>query len=190
MAEKEEKKEAEGAEVKEAPPKKSKKKLIIIIVAVLLIAGGAAAFLLLGSKHDKKETAAEETEEPRHLKTLKLDPFIVNLSEAKSFLKLSILVEIDETLLTKLTAATASGGHGGGGAGEGEGGAMPPIFSEKEARIRDKVIAILSSKTPSDVLSVTGKQALKDEVIEGINEILELPEPIVVNVYFTEFIVQ
>jgi flagellar FliL protein len=188
MSEKEEPKE--GAE---APKPKSKKKLIIIIAVVLLLVGGGAGFFLMSG--GEEEVAKEEVEEVKVYKTIKLDPFIVNLSEAKSFLKVAMLVEYDETLLHKLSAGSAAGGEGHGGGGSGgasappEGG-FPPGMIEKEARIRDRIIAILSAKSPADVLSVTGKQNLKDELIEGINEVLELPEPIIVNIYFTEFIVQ
>jgi flagellar FliL protein len=187
MAEKEEKKEGE-----EAPKKKSKKKLIIIVVAVLLLAGGGAFFLLGGKTEEGDKT--EEVEKAKVYKTAKLDPFIVNLSEAKSFLKVAILMEYDEELLHKFTGGAEGGGKGHGGGGSGgeavaEGG-FPPAMMEKEPRIKDKIISILSSKTPADVLSSTGKQALKDEVLEGINEVLEFPEPVVVALFFTEFIVQ
>ena len=187
MSEKEEPKEGS-----EAPKPKSKKKLIIIIVAVLLLVGGGAGFFLMSGG---EEEIKEEVEEIKVFKTIKLDPFIVNLSEAKSFLKVAILIEYDETLLNKLTGGSAAGGsgHGGGGGGGGaappEGG-FPPSMIEKEARIRDRIISILSAKSPSDVLSVIGKQNLKDELIESLNEVIELPEPVIVNIYFTEFIVQ
>ena len=188
MAEKEDKTEGEAM-----PAKKSKKKLFIILAVVLLLVGGGAAFFLHGSKKDDAEKT-EEAEKPKAFKTAKLDPFIVNLSEAKSFLKVTMLIEYDEELLHKFTGAVGGGkGHGGGGAG-GEGaaaeGGFPAEIMDKEPRIKDKIIAILSSKTPADVLSSTGKQALKDEVLEGINEVLEFPEPIIVALYFTEFIVQ
>jgi flagellar FliL protein len=190
MAEKEQPKEGE----QEAPKPKSKKMLFIIIAVVLLLGGGGAAFFLMGSNAEKEE-AEKEVEEVKVFKTIKLDPIIVNLSEAKSFLKVAMLIEYDDTLLLKLTAGAEGGGegHGGGGGGGGakppEGG-FPPAMIEKEARLKDRIISILSAKTPSDVLSVTGKQNVKDELIEGINEVLEFPEPVVVNIYFTEFIVQ
>lgn len=195
MAEK--KKEGDEEKGGEAPAPKSKKKLIIIIVVVLLLAGGGGAFFALsGGDKNAEEAAKEEEVHPRELKRVKLDPFIVNLSEAKSFLKVSILVEYDPEILAKVTGGEAGGeGHGGGGAGGegGEGGGeggLPPAMMEKEPIIRDRVIGVLASKTPSDVLSKTGKETLKEEIIEAINDALEFPEPVVVAVYFTEFMIQ
>jgi flagellar FliL protein len=186
MSDKEEKKEGEEA------PKKKSKKMLFIIIGVVLLLGGAAAFFLLGSKPEEAEHV-EEVEKPKVFKTAKLDPFIVNLSEAKSFLKVVILLEYDEELVTKFTGGEGGGsGHGGGGSGGGEApeGGFPPALMEKEARMKDKIIAVLSSKTPADVLNAAGKNALKDELLEGINEVLEFPEPVIVGLYFTEFIVQ
>ena len=184
-------KEEKEAEAPVAPPKKSKKKLIIIAVVALLVLGGGGFFMFGRSK--PVEEKVEETDKPKVFKTIKLDPIIVNLTEAKSFLKVSMMLEYDEELLNKLTATVAGGkGKGGGGAAEGgeAAGGFPPAMMDKEPKIKDKIIAIMSIKTPADVLSGTGKQALKDEIIEGVNEVLEFPEPVVVGVFFTEFIVQ
>jgi flagellar basal body-associated protein FliL len=54
--------------------------------------------------------------------------------------------------------------------------------------IDDLVMTILSSKTYKDIASLEGKQSLKDEISGGINNVLGYPA--VMNVYFTEFIVQ
>ena len=192
MAEKKE--EGEG-KAEEAKPK-SKKKLFIIIGVVVLLLGGGAFFMLKKSASKDAESKVEETEKPHVFVKMKMEPFIVNLSEAKSFLKTTIILEYDADLLAKASAGSAEGkAHGGGGGGEGEkggegGGGPPPQFTEKEAVIRDKIIAILSSKTPTDVLSSTGKETLKDEILEAVNEILDLPEPIFVAIYFAEFMIQ
>ena len=188
----EEKKEGEG----EAPKKGSKKMLVIIIaVVVLLLGGGGAAMAFMGGekKEDKKK---EEHVEPV-LKLAKMDPFLVNLSEQTSFLKAVILIEYDETILHRVLAAHSEeggSGHGGGASGGGgEGGgsqALPHGMAEREGMLRDAIIRVFVSKKSSEVLSGEGKDRLKEELVEGINEALAYEEPVVTNVYFTEFIVQ
>lgn len=186
----EEKKETEG----ESKPK-SKKKLIIIIAVVLLLVGGGGGFFLMSGSSEDDASKHEEVEKPPVFKKIKLDPIIVNLSEAKSFLKVSMLLEYDADALTKAFAHGEGGGagHGGGGSG-GEAaapeGGFPPEIIEKEPVVKDTILRILSSKTTADVLTVNGKQALKEELIEAVNEAIEAPEPIIVNIYFIEFIIQ
>lgn len=194
MAAAEEKKEAEGTEGKEAP-KKGKKGLIIIIVAVVLVlGGGGAAVMLMGG--EPKEEHAEEVELPPHLVMADLGQFIVNLTKSTSFLKVSLLVEYDANIID--LAMKASEGHGGGhGGGSGGGGGeaagpagLPPFLKPREPMLKDAVIRVLSSKTSEEVLTAAGKDALKDELVEALNEAAEMDENPFVSVYFTEFIVQ
>ena len=182
----------EGAEGAEAPKPKGKGKLIIIIVVVLLLAGGAGAFFMLGGS--KEEGEHQEEEKPKEYKRAKMDTFIVNLSESKSFLKVTIQLEYDPDALLRVTSHEGGGeGHGGGGGGHeggGDDGALPPEILAKEPVVRDSVIRVLSSKHAEEVLTVEGKATLKDELIEAINEALEFAEPIATNIYFTEFLIQ
>lgn len=191
---KEDKKEGE-----EVAPAKSKKKLIIILIPVILIILGAVAFLVLGGKKEApKDGEEEEVKEEVHvvkLQTFKMDPFIVNLSENTSFLKTTILVEFNPAIIDKALGLGDKHGeaHGGGGSGGGdkaEGPVVPAIFTERQPMIRDAVIHVLASKKVQDVISSEGKDRLKEEVIEAINEALGLSEDAIVNVYFTEFIIQ
>lgn len=173
-----EKKKEEGEE-ETAEPKKSKKKLIIIIVVVLVlvIGGGAGAFLALsGSKTEESAEGGEHGEEAA-LKELDskeaavelpgavfpLDTFIVNLRVKGSFLKTTIQLEFAQPEL-------------------------PPSLDSDVARIRDSVIRLLSSKSAAEILTPEGKDLLAQELTDLINESLGSED--VVNVYFTEFIIQ
>jgi len=183
-------------EVEVEAPKKGGKKMLVIIIAlvVVLLGGGGAAMAFMGGekKDDKKK---EEKVEPV-LKLAKMDTFLVNLSEQSSFLKAVILMEYDETILRRvLEARSAEGGSGhGGGAGGGGGGADPQALPhgmvEKDAILRDAIIRVFVSKKAAEVLSGEGKDRLKEELVEAINEALGYDEAPVTNVYFTEFIVQ
>lgn len=189
MSAKEEKDEAGHAEGGEAKPK-GKKKLIIIIAAVVLLLGGGGAFMMMGG--EKKEGDEEHHEEPEKIyETVKLDTFIVNLSENTTFLKTTILIEYDPSLLISSGASGGSakgGGHAGGS--EPPKGGLPPAMEKRKPMITDAVIRVLSSKKSSDVLSPEGKEQLKQELIEAINEAIGLDDAPVVNIYFTEFIIQ
>lgn len=197
-AKKEEKEEADAAD---APKPKSKKKLLLILIpVVLLLVGGGAAFFLMGGKPALKE-GEEGTEEvvvetkAHNLSTLKLDPFIVNLSENISFLKVTMILEYDPAIFAKAEKLEKAPGetHGGGGSGgekKEEGGGIPPRLNERQPMVRDAVIHILSSKKVAEVLTSDGKEKLKEELIEAINDAIGLPENPVINVYFLEFIIQ
>jgi len=184
-------------EVEVEAPKKGGKKMLVIIIAlvVVLLGGGGAAMAFMGGekKDDKKK---EEKIEPV-LKLAKIDSFLVNLSDQSSFLKATLLIEYDETILHRaLEARIAEGGSGhGGGAGGGGGApadsrALPHGMIEKEPMLRDAIIRVFIAKKAGDVLSAEGKDRVKEELVETINEVLGYDEAPVTNVYFTELIVQ
>lgn len=149
-----------------------KKKLIIIIVAVvlLLVVGGVGAFLAMsggsGGEEEEgdvpaEEGAAEGIELPGAV--MPLEVFIVNLQVKGSFLKAQIQLEFVDPEL-------------------------PPTIENDTPKIRDSIIRVLSSKTASEILNPDGKEALKEELKDTVNEVLGAED--VVQVYFTEFIVQ
>lgn len=191
MSEAEKETKAEGEA--EAKPK-GKKKLIIIIAVVLVLVGGGAAFALMGGGEKSADGEhAEETEDTeRHLATIPLETVIVNLSENASFLKVRMTLEYDVEVMERMAGHGAGGGHGGGSAGGGgdAAGGMPPAMMGKEAQLKDAIITVLSSKKPAEVLTPEGKETLKEELIESINEALGFEEGPIVNIYFNEFLVQ
>lgn len=186
----------------EKPKKKSKKVIFIALGVVLLIAGaGVPMFLMGGAPEDEKaeEHAEEEHHEEKHLETADLGTLVVNLSEATSFLKAHILVEFDNVIVEKQMKPPPEGeehaaeeGGGGHGGGEKAGGAapLPEFMAKREIQIKDTLLRVLSSKKAEDVLTAEGKERLKEELIEGLNEAVALEEPPLTAVYFTEFIIQ
>ena len=67
---------------------------------------------------------------------------------------------------------------------------LPKLFEKRDAMIRDAIISTLSYKTPNELLTQEGKEALKEELVDAINEALGLEESVVVSVYFKDFIMQ
>jgi flagellar FliL protein len=170
-----EKKEAESEEQKDEDKGKGSKKLIIIIaiVVLLVVVGGVGAFLALGKSKTSEdgeatEEAADEDEEGgEHGQlpgaVLPLESFIVNLQVKGSFLKTTMQLEF----------ATP---------------ALPHSIDRDIPKIRDAIIRIISAKAAADILSVEGKEKLRDEVKRAVNEALKSED--VTNVYLTEFIIQ
>lgn len=168
------------------PPKKGKGMLIgIIVVVVLLVAGGAAAFFILGSKKKDIKTdsldpeAAQVTEEGATAEgageqdeleegeeglgaIFPLDPFVVNL-DGGGFIRLQIQLEFIERDIPKRIY-----------------GRLVPI--------RDALIVLLTKKKQDEILAQNGKDNLRKEVRDVVNEILKKEE--VKRIYFTQYLVQ
>ncbi len=176
MAKTDRRDEEEEGEKQEAAAKKSGKKLLIIIIAALLVLvlGAVGAFFALkksgaGGEEGLEVAADEEGEEagtegaelPGAI--FPLETFIVNLTVKGSFLKTAVQLEFARPEL-------------------------PPNIENDVPKIRDVIIRILSSKNATEILSVEGKDKLREEVKNAVNEALRSQD--VVYVYFTEFIVQ
>ena len=172
--------EEEGKETEEKPKKSKKLIIIIAAVVVVLIIGGVGAFFALKSPKGgegvdpeaaKEEASAEapaegeggEGEAAGEANLFPLETFIVNLQVKGSFLKTDVQLEFASAEEMKL--------------------------ADKEVpRLRDTIIQILSSKTASEILTSEGKEKLKDELRQSVNGLLGGEK--VVEVYFTEFIIQ
>jgi len=170
---------AEKEEKAEETPKKSKKMLFIIIGVVVLALGGAGAFFALsggkkaegeeGEEAEEEEAAAEHGSEGGggHGEVagsiVPLEPFIVNLQVKGSFLKTVIQLEFGDP-------------------------GQPGTFEADLPKVRDSIIRTLSSKQAQDILSIEGKERLREEVKNSVNNAIGSED--VVNVFFTEFIVQ
>jgi flagellar FliL protein len=186
----------------EKPKKKNKKVIFIALGVVLLIAGAGVPMFLMGGEPEEgavEEHAEEEHHPEKHLETADLGTLVVNLSEATSFLKAHILVEFDNVIVEKQMkppaegeehAAEEGGGEHGGGEKGGGAAPLPEFMAKREVQIKDTLLRVLSSKKAEDVLTPEGKERLKEELIEGLNEAVALEEPPLTAVYFTEFIIQ
>lgn len=181
--------EANGAEA----PKKKGKLLLFIIIGVLavVVLGGVGAVLLLKKKpvdegedgeapahkvESKKEKGGHEAP-PTYVK---LDTFTTNLAfenpgEQQSAQYVQLVAEL------KVESAP-------------EGDALKQYMPE----IRNSILRLLSSKKPSQLTTVEGKDALSEEIREAVNMIVNPPkkkgsappEGPVMAVLFSSFIIQ
>lgn len=159
-------------------------KLIIIIVAavvgLLLVVAVVVVMLLMGGSDDDvgaAPAAPVATSNPALNArsggqsflsigpTYAFDQLIVNLSSqsGRRYLKTTINAELSsEQLVLELDT--------------------------KKPAIRDTLISVLSSKTYEEIATSKGKENLKNELVERINE--SLVDGKIVNLFFTDFTVQ
>lgn len=153
--------------------------LIVVLLVVLLVGGGLAAYFLLGSDDDmttmqqqnQQTTNTNRKSTGRSTQYLTIGPmypmsqFVVNLlSESGSkYLKVVLDVELDSEQLSV-------------------------EMDHKKSLIRDIIIRSLSSKTFEEVSTMKGKDRLKDEIVNKINDVLADGQ--VKNIFFTDFVVQ
>lgn len=146
-----EKKAKEGeAPAAEGKAKGGKKKIIIIALAVLLALGGGGGGYFFMMKKKKpagdEEAEAEQVQEPvKKLAKpifLALDPFTVNLAgEHNRFAQVAVTMDVASPETAEALRTI-----------------MPAV--------RDKVLRLVSSKTPAELLSVDGKEILASEIAE------------------------
>ena len=140
------------------------KTILFLAVGILLgavVAFGAGKVIFGKSKEEKKE----EKTLPEH--TIELDEFVVNLADGSHYAKVTLAIGLEKPL------------------GGGEGGKLEPKLL---APIRDTVITVLSSKSMSQLVSGEGKEKLKKELKEKLNELLG--DETVKEVYFTSLTLQ
>jgi flagellar basal body-associated protein FliL len=190
-------------------PKRAKKKLIVLaILGLITLIGGAgfaamSIFSPLPDNHkDSKSEAEEEYKEPeepaKEMVSADLGQFIVNLSDMSSFLKIRILIEYDTALIDRQlglhkegeAGGEASGGGASGGAKEAAGSSIHPHLAKLEHKFRDIIIRVLSSKRADELLTVEGKDRLKEQLRDGLNEAVGLAEPPIEEILFSEFMIQ
>ena len=157
-----------GAEA--AAPNKKKKMVIMIILGVLVAAlgGGVAWFFTRpGADHaDTKKKTEHKAEKPEFLV---IEPFTVNLQPENG----------DQYLQVQFTLQVGSL-------------EQAELIKTNMARVRSRVLMILSAKKASELITVEGKKQLSNEIIAAVKQpFADKGEPQdVTDVLFTSFIIQ
>lgn len=137
------------------------------VVAILAIGAGAggAWFFLQGQQEDEYEPARPKI--PTAFK--ELDIFTVNLQpeERNQYLQVGLTIKIRDTDVSAEIDRL-----------------MPEI--------RNRILLLLTSKTATDISSLTGKQQLSTEITKEIRKTLdsEILREEVMDVLFTSFVIQ
>lgn len=153
----------------EAAAPKSKKMLIIgVAAAVLLLGGGGAAawFMMQGGDKAEQKEAKKPAVKPEFVV---LDKFTVNLAPEMGDQYLQIAITLQVSNLEQVE-----------------------LIKTNMARVRDRVLRLLSAKKASEISTVEGKGALAKEITAAINQpFSEKAAPQEVSdVLFTDFIIQ
>lgn len=136
---------------KATPPKKSKKGLIIAIAAVLVLSGGGggAWFFMKGKAKDPAVAEAEAKKAAQKSRVfMPLDPFTVNLTgEEERFAQIALVLELTNNETSEEIKAI-----------------MPAV--------RNKLLLLLSSKQPRELLTLEGKQKLAIEIADQTGRLI------------------
>jgi len=165
----------------QAPPKGSKKLVILAAVGLLLAAGGYVGY----TRYARSQVALDPALEPRKPAVVvepgvvDLDPFVVRLADPAGdrYFRLSLQLVLDQKVIAKR-------------AGTGLG----------QVKLVDLVLELLSKKRARELVTVEGKEALREELRTSVTALF-IEEPLydkavdpapatVIDVFFTEFLVQ
>jgi flagellar protein FliL len=152
---------------------KSKSKLLFAIIPglaiVLLAGGGFLAYTRFLSPQGDAPAAGQKNALENQQKSLgemyPLEVFVVNLLDPRG--KRYLKVQIEMELASPEAVARAT---------------------RKNPKLRDTVIMMLTNLSFEDVMSPEGKIRIRDELLQRFNQ--DMRPDRVINIYFTEFVVQ
>nr|CRH07438.1 putative flagellar basal body associated protein FliL [Candidatus Magnetococcus massalia] len=149
-------------------------KTLIMVVPALLIGLGGGYFL--GGMMTEKEVTEQQTAQPEEVEkpqdihamvgdVFKLEPFIVNLNEARGnrYLKATVQLELDSEELR-------------------------PEMERRQPQLRDVILSLLASKSAKELMDAEGKFRLREEILSRVNAVLLNGN--VKRIYFTQFVIQ
>lgn len=131
----------------EAPRKKGKLLLMVSLVLVLLAAGAGGAWWFLGQSESEDDEAQQVEARPSIF--LPLEQFTVNLQpeEGQQFLQTSVTLKVTEQDVVDALK-----------------GQMPEV--------RNRLLFLLSSKKPSEIATIEGKNKLVGEIADEVEAVL------------------
>ncbi|MBF0487847.1 MAG: flagellar basal body-associated FliL family protein [Nitrospirae bacterium] len=150
------------------------KQILIFGGIILVLAGGGFfSYTKFFAKHEEGKESKESKEsakdtgrkdkKPEEQILIPIEPLIVNLTDKSRFMKISLQLEVGDKKHEEL-------------------------IKEKMPLLRDAIIMLLTSKSFEAISGSDGKMQLKDEVLARLNQ--ALGKEIILNVYFTELMVQ
>ena len=167
------------ADAAAAPAGGGKSKLIIIVLAAVIVlglGGGAAWYFMHGSAAEetaeapKKEKSSKKKKKDEHpAEYLAVEPFTVNLQpeNGDQYLQVAFTLQVD-------------------------GPEQAELIKTNMAKVRSRVLLLLSGKKASEINTVEGKQQLAGEILAVVKEPFDShgDEQEVSDVLFTSFIIQ
>jgi flagellar basal body-associated protein FliL len=134
--------------------------IVVIILLLLLIVSGIIIYMILNNQKEVKE---EPIKVDKDLMMVTVgDSFVNNVQDSKKICKVTLKVEIHKE--------------------------VAELVTYRESEIRDRINALIRSKTEADLAGKEGQEKLQKEILGIIQKIINSKE--IRNVYFDEFIVQ
>lgn len=152
--------------------------LVVVLVLVASAGGGVVSWVLISRSgvlptvSAPEETKEEAGDEMRQLlangAVIELDPFVVNLADtdAARYLRVTITLMVDDKTTVNEVIENIT----------------------MLSKTRDIILQTLSRKTSSDIIDEEGKNTLRAEILERLGPFYH--DPKVVDVMFTEFVIQ
>ncbi|WP_162538279.1 flagellar basal body-associated FliL family protein [Granulicella sp. WH15] len=161
--------------------------LIAVALSVVLAAGGMAGVLFWMARSGRiaktsvpTALAASVATSPAKSRAISMEPMLVNLADpgGQSYLRIGIVLGLEEmpSSKDKDKKEEASSVKGGKAVDEGE------------AAMRDAALTIISNETADQLLSLEGKEALKQKLKAAMGK--AVPGLKVSEIFFTDFLVQ
>jgi flagellar FliL protein len=159
----------------ETQKKKKKPILMIAVILVVLIVGGAGVFFFLNkgffiSAKKVQTTSSESVMNDKNVHIKNSPSIIVNLADPSGDRYLKISLDLVMNGKEKPKGSESSGD------------------TLEDAVIKNAVITVTSTQTSDTLLTLSGKEELKKQLIKATNS--ALGEDAVKDIYFTDFIIQ
>src|SRR6185503_10549653 len=137
---------AKGAETPPAPAPKRRGKLVWIILALALAGGGGAAYYFM---HDADSTEARVSPSKPPI-FVPLESFVVNLQPQDgqhNYMQVGITLKVADQ-------GTAD------------------LIKQRMPEIRNRILLLISSKQSTELIIITGKQKLSEEILAATNAVI------------------
>jgi len=163
-------------EVENGDEKKSSKKMIIIGLVILLLAGaGAGYYFFMGNSEELDSEVSEEVIEEEDEEASDDIYYDMKKSLIVNFPKDSgaSLIQVSVSLLVK-------------------GEETIEALKKHEPMIRNNLLMAISAKGSKNLMTIEGKEALRDEMLKVVGEVMEkmTKKNKVTNIFFTSFVMQ
>jgi len=136
-----------------------KKIILFAIIGLVILAVIAGAILYFTVFRSTDEEKIVEIETFE----FQLGKFTTNLSDSRDFFRGDIVIETSNKDLLK-------------------------EFEIQNAELRDRIIKIIITKKPNEILSADGLQNLRQEIIAAISDVIDTDE--ITNLFFIDYIIQ
>lgn len=149
----------------------NKKKIILFVLIGILSVGagiGGTWYFMKQQQEDRSDVTAKKKKKPTTF--IKLESFTVNLqsdNREPRYLQVELSLKANESEAVK-------------------------IIENKKPEVRNQILLLLSSKKPSEINTLEGKQKLSQEIIQAIRSKIDSEdlEDDILDVLFTSFIIQ